>query len=146
VNSDAINQLITMVLHESACGHFRCIRYVLLRGTRSGANNRLASMERAKRRWRGGWPLTSAPMESDGKHPLFGKSTRLGNQFACGLWRPGTVRLVASGRVRLKPTITHILSGIESVPKAFEITANKGAFKAINPAQVVMRPQSGGEG
>jgi hypothetical protein len=32
-----------------------------------------------------------------------------------------------------------VLSGIESVPKAFEITANKGAFKAINPAQVVMR-------
>jgi threonine dehydrogenase-like Zn-dependent dehydrogenase len=51
-----------------------------------------------------------------------------------------TVRLVASGRVRLKPTITHVLSGIESVPKAFEITANKGKFQAINPAQVMMRP------
>jgi threonine dehydrogenase-like Zn-dependent dehydrogenase len=50
-----------------------------------------------------------------------------------------TVRLVASGRVRLKPTITHVLSGIESVPKAFEITANKGTYKAINPAQVMMR-------
>lgn len=50
-----------------------------------------------------------------------------------------TVRLVASGRVRLKPTITHVLSGIESVPKAFEITANKGKYKAINPAQVMMR-------
>ena len=51
-----------------------------------------------------------------------------------------TVRLAASGRVRLKPTITHILTGIESVPKAFEITANKGKYKAINPAQVMMRP------
>jgi threonine dehydrogenase-like Zn-dependent dehydrogenase len=50
-----------------------------------------------------------------------------------------TVRLVATGRVRLKPTITHILAGIESVPRAFEITANKGAYKAINPAQVMMR-------
>ena len=50
-----------------------------------------------------------------------------------------TVRLVASGRVRLKPTITHVLSGIESVPRAFEITANKGKFQAINPAQVMMR-------
>jgi threonine dehydrogenase-like Zn-dependent dehydrogenase len=50
-----------------------------------------------------------------------------------------TVRLVASGRVRLKPTITHVLTGIESVKKAFEITANKGAYKAINPAQVMMR-------
>ncbi len=51
-----------------------------------------------------------------------------------------TVRLVASDRVRLKPTITHILSGIQSVPQAFEITANKGQHKAINPAQVMMRP------
>ncbi len=50
-----------------------------------------------------------------------------------------TVRLVASGRVRLGPTITHVLSGIESVPKALEITANKGVYKAINPAQVMMR-------
>ncbi len=50
-----------------------------------------------------------------------------------------TVRLVASGRVRLKPTITHVLHGIESVPRAFEITANKGKYKAINPAQVMMR-------
>jgi threonine dehydrogenase-like Zn-dependent dehydrogenase len=50
-----------------------------------------------------------------------------------------TVRLVATGRVRLKPTITHVLSGIDSVPQAFEITSNKGQFKAINPAQVMMR-------
>lgn len=50
-----------------------------------------------------------------------------------------TVRLVASGRVRLRATITHVLSGIDSVPRAFEITANKGKYGAINPAQVVMR-------
>lgn len=49
-----------------------------------------------------------------------------------------TVRLVASGRVRLKPTITHVLSGIDRVPESFEITANKGKYKAINPAQVMM--------
>ena len=49
-----------------------------------------------------------------------------------------TVRLVASGRVRLKPTITHVLFGLEAVPQAFEITANKGKFQAINPAQVVL--------
>jgi threonine dehydrogenase-like Zn-dependent dehydrogenase len=49
-----------------------------------------------------------------------------------------TVRLVATGRVRLKPTITHVLTGIESVSEAFEITANKGRFQAINPAQVMM--------
>jgi threonine dehydrogenase-like Zn-dependent dehydrogenase len=50
-----------------------------------------------------------------------------------------TVRLVASGRVRLQATITHVLTGIESVPQAFEITANKGKYRAINPAQVVMK-------
>jgi len=50
-----------------------------------------------------------------------------------------TVRLVASGRVSLQPTITHILNGLESVPQAFEITANKGKYQAINPAQVNMR-------
>jgi threonine dehydrogenase-like Zn-dependent dehydrogenase len=49
-----------------------------------------------------------------------------------------TVHLVAAGRVRLKPTITHVLQGIEKVPEAFEITANKGKYKAINPAQVVI--------
>lgn len=49
-----------------------------------------------------------------------------------------TVRLVASGRVRVKPTITHVLQGIEAVPQAFEITAHKGKYRAINPAQVVM--------
>ena len=49
-----------------------------------------------------------------------------------------TVRLVATGRVRLTATITHVLDGIESVPRAFEITANKGKYKAINPAQVMI--------
>ena len=49
-----------------------------------------------------------------------------------------TVRLVASGRVKLDATITHVLQGLESVPQAFEITANKGKYQAINPAQVVM--------
>jgi threonine dehydrogenase-like Zn-dependent dehydrogenase len=49
-----------------------------------------------------------------------------------------TVRLVATGRVRLKPTITHVLEGIEQVPLAFEITANKARHQAINPAQVVI--------
>lgn len=48
------------------------------------------------------------------------------------------VHLAATGRVRLKPAITHVLQGIESVPKAFEITAAKGKYGAINPAQVVM--------
>jgi threonine dehydrogenase-like Zn-dependent dehydrogenase len=49
-----------------------------------------------------------------------------------------TVRLVSSGLVRLKPAITHVLKGIDKVPEAFEITANKGRYKAINPAQVVI--------
>jgi threonine dehydrogenase-like Zn-dependent dehydrogenase len=49
-----------------------------------------------------------------------------------------TVRLVSTGRVRLKPAIKHVLDGIDNVPRAFEITANKGKYQAINPAQVVI--------
>ena len=50
-----------------------------------------------------------------------------------------TVRLTATGRVHLEPTIRHILHGMESVPQAFEITAHKDKYQAINPAQVVLR-------
>ena len=49
-----------------------------------------------------------------------------------------TVQLVATGRISMKPTITHVLEGIDKVPEAFEITANKGKYRAINPAQVVI--------
>jgi len=49
-----------------------------------------------------------------------------------------TVGLVATDRVRLKPMITHVLPGIDSVPEAFDITAHKGKYKAISPAQVMM--------
>jgi threonine dehydrogenase-like Zn-dependent dehydrogenase len=50
-----------------------------------------------------------------------------------------TVRLIASGRVRVAPMVTHVLQGIESVAQAFQITANKGKYRAVNPAQVMMR-------
>ena len=36
--------------------------------------------------------------------------------------------------------VTHLLRGLESVPQAFDITANKGKYGAINPAQVVLAP------
>src|SRR5262249_28739979 len=49
-----------------------------------------------------------------------------------------TGRLVATGRVRVKPTITHVLTGLEAVPEAFKITANKSKHRAVNPAQVVI--------
>ncbi len=41
-------------------------------------------------------------------------------------------------RVTTESTISHVLSGIEMVPKAFEITANKNKYNAINPAQVML--------
>lgn len=47
-------------------------------------------------------------------------------------------RLVASRRVDVASTITHILQGIEKVPEAIEITANKAQYRATNPAQVVV--------
>ena len=49
-----------------------------------------------------------------------------------------TVRLVTSGRVQVKPTISHILFGTETVLKTFEITANKSKYNTINPAQVML--------
>jgi threonine dehydrogenase-like Zn-dependent dehydrogenase len=49
-----------------------------------------------------------------------------------------TAGLVSSGRVRLKPMISHILSGIDAVPQAFEITSQKGKYHAISPAQVML--------
>jgi threonine dehydrogenase-like Zn-dependent dehydrogenase len=45
-------------------------------------------------------------------------------------------RLVAQGRVRLDPMITHKLDGIGQIPEAMEITGNKAAHGALNPAQV----------
>jgi threonine dehydrogenase-like Zn-dependent dehydrogenase len=48
------------------------------------------------------------------------------------------IELVRSGRVRLAPLITHVLEGIEEVPRAFEITGNKAQHGAVNPAQVMI--------
>jgi threonine dehydrogenase-like Zn-dependent dehydrogenase len=45
-------------------------------------------------------------------------------------------RLVAQKRIRLDPMITHKLHGIEKIPEAMEITANKAKYGALNPAQV----------
>ena len=66
-------------------------------GIRPGAINRLASMERAKRRWGCRWAITSDPMEQVREYPLVGEVAGLGKQFARGLWRPG-VRHVACKR------------------------------------------------
>lgn len=48
------------------------------------------------------------------------------------------VQVVADGRVKVTPMITHVLYGLEKVPESFEITANKGKYDAVNPAQVVV--------
>ncbi len=49
-----------------------------------------------------------------------------------------SVHVLARGVVKVGPTITHTLRGLEKVPEAFEITANKAKFDAVNPAQVVL--------
>ncbi|MBS0246422.1 MAG: zinc-binding dehydrogenase [Proteobacteria bacterium] len=48
------------------------------------------------------------------------------------------IDLVASKRVQIEPTVTHVLQGIEKVPEAIEITGNKAKYGAIGPAQVVL--------
>jgi len=48
------------------------------------------------------------------------------------------IQLTAQGKIRLKPSITHVLHGIEKLPEAIDITANKAQHGAINPAVVVV--------
>lgn len=45
--------------------------------------------------------------------------------------------LVASGRVRLDEYLSHSVDGIESVPEAFELTADKVRHRAVWPCQVM---------
>jgi len=44
--------------------------------------------------------------------------------------------LVARGDVDVESLITHRLSGVDELPKALEITRDKPAYGAVNPAQV----------
>lgn len=49
-----------------------------------------------------------------------------------------TVNLLASGQVNVKPMVTHVLQGLEQVPTAFALTADKSRHGLVNPAQVVV--------
>lgn len=49
-----------------------------------------------------------------------------------------TVALVASGRVKLQPMITHVLDGIEALPEAFGLTTDRARYGLINPAQIII--------
>lgn len=46
--------------------------------------------------------------------------------------------LVGTGRVDVERLVTHRLEGLETLPKALEITADKARYGAINPAQVLL--------
>ncbi|GIJ54610.1 zinc-dependent alcohol dehydrogenase [Virgisporangium aurantiacum] len=48
------------------------------------------------------------------------------------------LRLVARGDVDVESLVTHRLHGIDALPEAVEMTANKAAHGAINPVQVVL--------
>ena len=39
----------------------------------------------------------------------------------------------------MEAILLQILNGLDKVPQAFEITANKGKYRALNPAQVMMK-------
>lgn len=47
-----------------------------------------------------------------------------------------TINLVASKRIKIAASVTHLLDGIDKLGEAFEITGNKSKYSAINPAQV----------
>ena len=46
--------------------------------------------------------------------------------------------LVASGRVKVAPQISHVVQGLEKLPEAAEITVSKARYRATNPAQIVV--------
>jgi threonine dehydrogenase-like Zn-dependent dehydrogenase len=48
------------------------------------------------------------------------------------------LRLVARGDVDVESLVTHRLSGIDAIPRAVDITTDKAAYGAINPAQVTL--------
>ena len=48
------------------------------------------------------------------------------------------INLVAQGKVKFSPYITHTLQGIEKLPEAIEITTYKGKYNAINPTVVIV--------
>ena len=49
--------------------------------------------------------------------------------------RMGAFQFLGTSRMATVPN----LSPGDAVPQAFEITSNKGQYKAINPAQIMMR-------
>ncbi len=48
------------------------------------------------------------------------------------------INKILTKQIDVRKGITHILDGIEQLPKAVEITGQKGKYRAINPAQVVV--------
>ncbi|WP_421699780.1 zinc-dependent alcohol dehydrogenase [Ancylobacter sp.] len=79
----------------------------------------------------GGTQVTFAPIEKKGlriigRRPPTPKMIRY------------AIDLVASKRVQIEPTIKHTLHGLDQVPKAFEMLANKSVYGVINPPQVVV--------
>jgi threonine dehydrogenase-like Zn-dependent dehydrogenase len=48
------------------------------------------------------------------------------------------LQLLVSKRVKLAPVVTHTLKGLDKLPEAIEITANKAKYGAMYPAQVIL--------
>ena len=46
--------------------------------------------------------------------------------------------LMDRGRLTTKPTIQKTVEGLEKVPEAFQITADKAKYQTINPCQVIL--------
>jgi len=71
--------------------------------------------------------------------PIFRRGVQyLGHGYVTTKDLNHVIQLVVSGRVQLASLVTHILEGLEQVPKAFEITTNKARYKNLLAAQVVV--------
>lgn len=86
-------------------------------------------------------PCGSCPLCLEGKDHLCRKGPIIGFQLPGCFAERALLPEIALVRVddRISDSeITDVLSGLEAVPQAFEITANKGKYQTINPAQVVL--------
>ena len=77
------------------------------------------------------------PIENLATGPFRAKSIKwMFPDFPSNRMMRHTISLVASGRIRQKPVIKHIVEGIENLPEVFEITTNKTKYRTLNPAQL----------
>jgi threonine dehydrogenase-like Zn-dependent dehydrogenase len=77
------------------------------------------------------------PIESLATGPFRSKSIKwIFPDLTSNMTMRHTINLVASGRIKQEPLITHIIDQLENLREVFEITINKPKYRTLNPAQL----------